>query len=112
MIMKVFSVFDAKLATFGRPWFQMTDAAALREFADAVNDGSNPNNQWHSHPEDFSLFVLGQYDDQSGELIPCNPLSLVTASSLVKDIVQLDRKPQQLDLFRNGSDVQKEASPK
>lgn len=96
MIMKVFSVFDAKLATFGRPWFQMTDAAALREFSDAVNDGSNPNNQWHTHPEDFSLFVIGEFDDQSGELIPRTPLSLVTASSLVVNFSR--SKPEQLDL--------------
>lgn len=106
MMMKIYSVFDAKLATFGRPWFQMRDAAALREFSDAVNDTSNPNNQWHSHPEDFSLFRIGEYDDQSGEIIPCTPESLVTASSLVKMDIAI---PKQMELFNNK--VEKEASP-
>lgn len=88
MIKKMYSVFDSKLATFGLPWFQMTDAAGLREFSDAVNDGSNPNNQWHRHPEDFSLFHIGDFDDQTGEVVPCVPRSLVTASSLVKAAVE------------------------
>lgn len=112
MITKVFSVFDSKLATFGRPWFQMTDAAALREFADAVNDGSNPNNQWHSHPEDFSLYLVGQFDDQQGELIPCAPSSLVTASSLIKDIVPLGRNGKQMEFDLSVNGESKEASPK
>jgi hypothetical protein len=84
MMQKVFSVLDTKLATFGRPWFHMTDASAIREFSDAVNDGSNVQNQWYRHPEDFSLYCVGSFDDQSGELIPCLPLSLVTASAVFR----------------------------
>lgn len=89
MIMKMYSVFDSKLAVFGRPWFSQRDAAAIREFSDAVNDGSNPNNQWFRHPEDFSLFSIGEFDDENAELIPQNPVNLVTASAL-----------KQLDVFK------------
>lgn len=95
---KMYSVFDSKLATFGRPWFQMTDGAALREFADAVNDNSNPNNQWNRHPEDFSLFVIGEFNDQSGEVIPCINKSLVTASSLIR----IEREVVDLGLMNNA----------
>lgn len=82
MINKLYSVFDAKAQYFGAPFSDMEDGSAVRNFADAVNDGSNPNNMWHKHPEDFSLFFLGEFDNSSGELIPVTPKSLVTASAL------------------------------
>ena len=53
MISNVYSVYDAKLKAYGRPWFEMTKGSAIRLFTDAVNDAS-PNNQWNKHPEDFS----------------------------------------------------------
>lgn len=100
MILKVYSVFDSKLASFGRPWYEMTDASAIRVFSDAVNDGSNPANQWYKHPEDFSLYHVGTFDDESAALEPCLPLSLVTASAVFKPATV---SPAQLDMFdKNG----------
>lgn len=81
--MKVFSVFDSKAALFLRPFTDQQEAAAIRNFADAVNDSSNPNNLWNKHPEDFSLFLIGAFDDETGELLPCLKKCLVTASALV-----------------------------
>lgn len=83
MKMNVYSVFDSKLASFGRPWFEMKDASAIRVFSDAVNDGSNPNNQWFKHPEDFSLFFIGEFNDENGALSSSRPpVSLVTAAAI------------------------------
>lgn len=92
MIINVYSVFDAKLATFGRPWYEMTDASAIRVFSDAVNDGSNPNNQWNKHPEDFSLFRIGNFVDDTGMLSSDIPVSLVSAAAVFKYVnsAQLD----------------------
>lgn len=82
MIVKIYAVFDAKAAFFGQPFFGQNDGSAIRDFSDAVNDGSNPNNMWHKHPEDFSLFYLGDFDNLSGEITPILPRSLVTAAAL------------------------------
>lgn len=82
MIIKLFSVFDSKAACFGQPFPDHYEAAAIRNFRDAVNDGSNPNNLWHKHPEDFSLFQVGEFDNLSGEVLSCLPKSLVTASAI------------------------------
>lgn len=83
MLMKMYSVFDAKTATFCQPFYSVSDAAAIRSFSDSVNDGSNPNNQWHKHPEDFSLFLIGEFLDDSASLRPVHPpVSLVTASAI------------------------------
>lgn len=82
MKLKVYSVFDSKTAHFSNPWFDHRDESAIRNFADAVNENGNPNNQWCKHPEDFSLFLIGQFDSDLGQLIPENPKNLVTASAL------------------------------
>lgn len=82
MITKLYSVFDFKTAVFGRPFTDQSDNSAIRNFADAVNDSSNPNNLWHKHPEDFSLFLVGDFDDENGELIPIHPKNLITASAI------------------------------
>lgn len=82
MLVKLFSVFDSKACYFGQPFQDQKESSAIRNFSDAVNDGSNPNNMWFKHPEDFSLFQVGEFDNENGELIPCTPKNLVTASAL------------------------------
>lgn len=82
MILKVYSVFDSKLATFDRPFYMQTDAAAIRGFSDAVNDPNGPVSSWNKHPEDYSLFYLGEFDDQDGTILTTVTKSLVTASAL------------------------------
>lgn len=105
MIVKIFAVFDSKAAFFGRPFSEQMEASAIRGFRDAVNDGSNPANLWHNHPEDFSLFMIGEFDDSTGELIPCIPKSLITASAIV-DVT----KPGKYvgDLFNRNGEKDKE----
>lgn len=88
MVINLFSVFDSKTAAFGNPFADQQPSSAIRNFADAVNDNSNPNNLWAKHPEDFSLFQIGQYDTDLGKLIPFIPESLVTASALKR--IQLE----------------------
>lgn len=96
MKMKMFSVFDAKAAFFGNPWYDQSEASAIRNFSDAVNDGSNPNNQWFKHPEDFSLFYLGEFDNEIGKFRLITPENLVTASALRS--ARNGAVPQQLEL--------------
>lgn len=100
MIRNAYSIFDSKLATFSQPFFDLTDASAIRNFSDAIADGSNPNNQWHKHPEDFSLFVVGSFDDEKGELLAVVPRSLITASATVykKPVKKNGQVPPELEI--------------
>lgn len=81
MMSYVFSVFDSKPAFFGTPFIDQRKESAIRAFADAVNS-PDPNNGFKRHPEDYSLFVLGEFDNETGELIPQIPKNLITASAL------------------------------
>lgn len=77
----MFSVFDSKAAVFGTPFFMPREAMAIRAFTDLVNDGRSMVSQ---HPEDFSLFKVGWFDDDKGVLHPSTHVNLCTASSLKK----------------------------
>lgn len=60
------AVRDRALDTFGRPIFAHTLGQAIRSFQDEINR-ADPNNEMHRHPEDYDLYHLGYWDDQTGE---------------------------------------------
>ena len=74
MIQKVFGVRDTKALAFLQPFFSASTGAAVRAFGDAVNEGNSPLSK---HPEDYLLYEIGDFDDQTGELIACNPLKML-----------------------------------
>ncbi|AXH76083.1 MAG: nonstructural protein [Microviridae sp.] len=94
MIQKIFSVYDSKGCFFGRPFFEDTELAGIRVFSDAVAD-NNPNNMWHRHPEDYSLFTVGEFDNFNGKITPHLLKNLVTASALSAVVPE---KEKQLEL--------------
>lgn len=81
---KCYSVFDTKAAVFGAPFFSPKDGLAVRMFTDLVNDRSTTVGR---HPEDFTLYVVGEFDDETGTIASQKPVALVTASSLVRQAV-------------------------
>lgn len=86
MITKMYSVFDSKAAIFGVPFFYLRDEIALRAFGDLVNEpGTLPSR----HPEDFSLFYIGEFDDFSGEVIPCKHVNLGNAAGFKVTPIQI-----------------------
>lgn len=80
MILSVYSVFDAKLAAYNVPFFARTDADANRSFGDLCID---PRSRVAQHREDYSLYRLGTFDDETGLLVPQTPVCLMTASAIV-----------------------------
>lgn len=67
MIRLLCSVFDSASQLFGQPIFVVAKGQALRSFSDEVQRQA-PDNPLSQHPDDFSLYVLGEFDDESGEL--------------------------------------------
>lgn len=60
---KVFAVYDAKAETFMQPFHMNTRGMATRAWMDTVNDAKT---QFNKHPQDFTLFELGEFDDEKG----------------------------------------------
>lgn len=65
--MKVFSVYDSKAEAFCRPFFADATGSAIRSFSDEVNS-ENKDSAVATHPGDFTLFELGEFDVHSGNL--------------------------------------------
>jgi len=65
MKLVVVSIFDRASEAFGRPAFVPARAAAVRGFTDEVNR-DEPNNDLRRHPDDFDLYILGEFDDSKG----------------------------------------------
>lgn len=80
MKLKVFSVLDAKVGSFAAPFFMRSSAEALRAFHVAASDRESMISK---HPEDFSLYLIGEFDDDTGALAPCTPENLGFAVSLL-----------------------------
>jgi hypothetical protein len=75
------SVRDRATGLFSRPFYVASAAQAIRSFIDEVNR-ADPENLFHKHPDDYSLYELVHWDDQTGA---CNdhadPVLLMTAAN-------------------------------
>lgn len=85
MKLLVFSVRDSKAEAFTRPFFAQTRGMAVRGFRDAVN--GDQNEPIAKHPEDFTLFHIGEFDELTGELVKLqSPFSLGLASTFKESV--------------------------
>lgn len=82
MIKDVFVVRDVKVGAFATPFYLENISVAMRAFAHAAN---NKETDCGRYPDDFSLYHLGTYDDETGkfDLLP-EPFHLALASTLVE----------------------------
>lgn len=63
MTHKVYTVFDVKLGVYSAPFLAINKNDALRKVQDVLED---PRHLFTKHAEDFTLFEIGQYDDEKG----------------------------------------------
>jgi len=54
--------------------FPSHDRGSVRAFGDECNNSSSPFNK---HPEDYFLYEIGLYDDQTGLLNPISPVKMI-----------------------------------
>lgn len=78
MIKQAYSVFDSKSETFTPPTYGITEAEVVRGFSDLLQQ----DNAMSRHPEDFTLFHIGEYEDDTAQFTSIPPRSVVTAISL------------------------------
>lgn len=71
MINRAYSIFDRKALVYSSPFFALNDSVAARTCTDAVSD---VNSSLGRHPGDYVLFLVAQFDDQTGAVVPVSPL--------------------------------------
>lgn len=63
--LKIYSIYDKKALAYTNPFYYHQKGQAIRALEDAVNDPQNPLSK---HPEDFTLYELGEWDDTTGAI--------------------------------------------
>lgn len=78
MIYGVYAIYDSAAHVFTAPTIDISDASAVRSFQQAIaNSGSLMNFK----PDDFSLYQVGTFDVETGELEPFTPPSRLIVGS-------------------------------
>lgn len=78
----IYAVKDLAVQAFGNPFIVRAKGEAIRSFQDEANkkDGQSAIAQ---HPEDYELYHVGDWNDQTGELLPCEPYLVARAKDLI-----------------------------
>lgn len=81
--LQIIAVKDRAADLFGRPFYVRTTAEAVRSFTDEAN---NPESQINKHPEDYDLFLLGSFNEDTGRIEQnvSHPNLIVRAQDLVR----------------------------
>ncbi|AXH76875.1 MAG: nonstructural protein [Microviridae sp.] len=79
MIKLVMSVYDHKAAMFCQPFFVGNEQVGMRAFVGAIE---NKDGDVGRFPQDFELYVLGKFDDETGRFDCGLPVSLGRGSKV------------------------------
>ena len=63
-MLSTFSIYDAKSGLFSTPQYCVNQAVAIRQFVEIC---SNPETLLFKNPEDFFLYFLGTFDEETGQ---------------------------------------------
>lgn len=84
LLKPILTVKDRALDIYNLPFTQTTVAQAVRGFTDEIN--SDPERSGIAkHPDDYDLYLIGQYDETTAELIPYETIELVVRG---KDLIR------------------------
>lgn len=79
MILQVFAVRDIKSESYSNPFYLARAEVAVRTFKDAMADKTHPMAQ---HPEDYQLYHLGNFNDDTGAFESKTPFLICTHKDL------------------------------
>ncbi len=89
-----YSIYDTASGLYSRPIFCQSDGEAKRLFVDLVSDADHAVGK---HPEDYSLFRTGRFDDNNGKFDNEANECLLTGLEAVASIRKIN--PKQMDML-------------
>ncbi len=81
MKLNVYSILDSKSGIYAKPFFMLNTSMAVRAFGDLCNDVQTTI---ASHPEDYTLYHIGEYDDGVATLKSITPQPISNAAALLR----------------------------
>lgn len=104
MMMKVFALLDTKVSAFGTPFFMTHVGHAVRAVVELAQDQSTTVARY---PNDFHLYELGAFDDQTGAFELMNPQSLGPVAAFLPN----PPKPRLADLIQADASAARAMEP-
>ena len=95
----MFAVYDSASKLYDRPFCCRSEGEALRSFGDIASDAEHPIGK---HPEHYSLWEVGMYDDNKAKIDPVVARHVASAHELVAARRVIPEG--QLDAFNDGLD--------
>ncbi len=89
---QLYAIYDTAAGIYTRQVFAQADGVITREFSDLVTNAESPYGQ---HPEDYSIFRLGVFDDQTGKITDEKNECLGTGLELVALSRNVNRDAQE-----------------
>lgn len=77
--LNMYTIFDTKAKSYMRPFCSRNHQTAIRETTYVVNDGQH---ELCIHAEDYGLFHLGTFDEQTGKIDSQPPVHVVNLIEL------------------------------
>ena len=85
---KMFVIYDEKAQAYLQPWFLHQSGMATRVFSDCIND---PEHNFGRHPEDYTLFNIGEFDDSNANINLHPPKSMGNGIEFKKQTTEEDQ---------------------
>lgn len=70
MKFKMYCIYDAVTKNYHIPFYMRSHAEAVRSYENALNDSESPASK---NPQDYSMFYVGEYDDDNGQVTSISP---------------------------------------
>jgi len=81
-MLKLYTIRDVRTSAHNRPIALQNRAVLERSLLDALQD---PSSNLSQHPEDYQLFCVGEFDQDTGDIIACPPEFLFNLQDLIKE---------------------------
>lgn len=72
MLKFMFTIYDSKAEAYHQPFFETTDATAVRAIKEAMR-----NSILGKYPEDYTLYRLATFDDEEGLVTPLKSMETI-----------------------------------
>lgn len=100
MKLHAYTIFDVASGIYMRPFFSQADGQAIRGFKDIALD---KDHEIGKHPEDYTLFRIGDFNDNTGEIRSDLIEKLINGSEVLAEARQVNQEQiKQMEQEING----------
>ena len=108
MKLKIYVIRDIQANRSLAPMYRDNDKIAQRDFTNMINADPTPQNPFAMNPEDFTLYRIGEWDDETDQITGRDRYRIINGKeALVRQTKlqdQIDELNTQIQLLQNGED--------